>query len=123
MRRVERVDENPNMERQDMDHWKVTLEIGKTGFQKKRRRLTVYFSKGYGHNGTEPNVDEVLDCLASDSTAMDMSFEDFCSEFGYDMDSRKAEATFKACVRIGKNLARFLGDDLLKELVYEVERL
>ena len=33
------------------------------------------------------------------------SFEDWCSEYGYDTDSRKAEATFRACREGGERLA------------------
>ncbi len=36
-------------------------------------------------------------CFMSDSASGDNSFEDFCSEFGYDTDSRKAEKIWKAC--------------------------
>ena len=38
----------------------------------------------------------VLSCIASDYHAYVGSFEDFCSEFGYDEDSRKAEKTYFA---------------------------
>ena len=36
-------------------------------------------------------------CFLSDAISGTMSFEDFCSEFGYDIDSRRAEKTWKAC--------------------------
>jgi len=41
----------------------------------------------------------------------DSDFEEFCSEFGYDTDSRKAENTHKACLKVGENIKRLLGDD------------
>lgn len=44
-----------------------------------------------------PGRDEVLGSLASDSMAGDGTFDDFCGEFGYDPDSRKAYATYEAC--------------------------
>ena len=36
-------------------------------------------------------------CFLSDGNGAQCGFEEFCSEFGYDTDSRKAYATFKAC--------------------------
>ena len=135
-----RVDENPNMpDSHDMDHWKVTLVRGvlREGFdtwhgykgklgacQYSKRKLTVYFSKGYGHHGAEPTTDEVLSCLADDSScADDHSFEDFCSEMGYDTDSRTAERTYKACQHTAKRLLNFLGADIYGQLLYSTERL
>jgi len=115
---AERCEANPNMDSQDMDHWKTVLRIG-------NRRMTVYFSKGYGHNGKAPKADEVLGCLASDSAAIEntRSFEDWCAEFGYDSDSRKAEKTFKVCEHQAKRLRSFLGEDLFNTLIWDAERL
>lgn len=36
-------------------------------------------------------------CSVSDAVAAKNSFDDFCCEFGYDNDSRKAEKIYKAC--------------------------
>ena len=49
-------------------------------------------------------------------------FEDWCSDFGYDADSRKAEKTFKVCEHQAKRLRSFLGDSLYKQLLYDTER-
>lgn len=38
-------------------------------------------------------------CFISDALSGTHSFENFCSEFGYDIDSRTAEKTWKACKR------------------------
>lgn len=38
-------------------------------------------------------------CFVSDALAGVDSFENFCSEFGYDTDSRNAEKIWKACKR------------------------
>ena len=137
---AERTDNNPNMDdASNMDHWKVVLTIkalregfdtwhgykGKLGAcQYSTRKLTTYFSQGYGHNGREPKVTDVLDCLASDSSSIDNArgFEDWCGDFGYDTDSRKAEKTFKVCEHQAKRLRSFLGDSLYKQLLYDTER-
>ena len=73
------------------------------------RALTVPFFMGSGHS-SEPTAADVLSCLCSDANIGEQSFEDFCSDMGSDPDSRKAEATWKACVAIGPRIRRFLGD-------------
>ena len=134
-----RVDSNPNMgDSARMDHWKVKLvrtfegsasyTSRETGHSSKRtytKAFTTFFSMGYGHHGAEPGVQDVLDCLASDASGIDnvRSFEDWCSEYGYDTDSRKAEKTFKACEHSAKRLKAFLGADLFAQLLYSTERL
>ena len=112
-------DSNPHMiDSQNMDHWKVTLRRG-------RKRLTVYFSMGYAHNGKPPQADDVLDCLASDSAGHDNArdFENWAAEYGYDTDSRKAEKIYRVVERQAAKLNVFLGDDLYNELLWDTERL
>jgi hypothetical protein len=86
----------------DAHPWKVTLGFG-------RRRLTVPFFQGSAHT-QEPSAADVISCLVSDASAGDQTFEEFCSEFGYDVDSRKAEATFRACAKMAPRIRRFLYD-------------
>ena len=134
-----RVDANPNMEdSRNMDHWKVTLvrKVLREGFdtwhgykgklgavQYSTRKLTVYFSKGYDHHGAEPQAAEVLSCLADDAAGVEYrGFEEWCSDYGYETDSRKAEKTFKACKHIAARLQSFLGVELFDQLVYHTER-
>jgi hypothetical protein len=52
-------------------------------------------------------------CLLSDARAglENDSFEAFCSEFGYDTDSRTAERTYNACRDCAAAMQRILGDD------------
>lgn len=106
-------DHNPNMaDSENMDHWRVVFKLN-------RRTLTTYFSMGYGHNGKEPVAGDVIGCLVSDARGADYcrSFEDWCGDYGYDPDSRKAERIFKACERTSKELKRFFADkfdDLLQ---------
>ena len=109
---------NPHMEGSDnMDNYRVTLKHGK-------RRLTVYFSKGVGHHGKEPSAEEVIDCMASDAAGIENAsgFDDWCSEYGFDADSRKAERVFKACQRQARQLNQLLGDDLFGSLLWHTDR-
>lgn len=95
---------NPNMvnEKWQANHYKVTLRY-------QGRQYTTYFSQGLGIAGS-PEVDSVLDCLASDAQGVDgATFENWASDYGYDTDSCKAEKIFKACQREAVNLRRLLG--------------
>lgn len=75
----------------------------------KGRALTVPFFMGPAHT-SEPTAADVLACVCSDARADEQTFEDWCSDFGMDPDSRKAEATYKACAAMGPRVRRFLGD-------------
>ena len=96
--------------RDKQDEWQQKA----TGYRCKLVRNGKAYSFDYwmGSAHTEPpTVEDVLDNLASDASAGEQTFYDFCSEFGYDHDSRKAEATWKACCRTAKAIRRLLGDE------------
>lgn len=50
-----------------------------------------------------------LYCFISDAVSGLDSFEDFCSNFGYDTDSRAAYKTWQACQRSTEKALRVLG--------------
>lgn len=97
------------------DAWKVTLTMG-------YRTLTTPYKMGTGHGGDAPDRETVLDSLCSDAAGADQTFEDWASDYGYDTDSRKAEAVYRAVVAQTKKLRAFLGDKF-DAYVYETERL
>lgn len=106
---AELVDSNPNMpEWTDANHFKVKLT-------RRGRQMTLYFSQGYAHSG-EPQADSILECLQMDVCALDQDFEDWAGDFGYDLDSRKAERTYKATRALAEKLQRFLGSGGVEEL-------
>ena len=45
-------------------------------------------------------------CLIVDSEACSETFESWCSNFGYDTDSRKAMDTYLACQKNGEKLRK-----------------
>lgn len=58
---------------------------------------TCEYRQGTAHY-TLPTAKEVLHSLKVDASCVIYNdFEQFCAEFGYDTDSRKALATFEAC--------------------------
>jgi len=54
-------------------------------------------------------------CLEVNNGAL-KRFEDFCSDFGYDEDSRKAYSTWQACLEMTENLERIFDADQIKIL-------
>ena len=103
---VERPDNSMN---KNMDHWRCVLKAnGKT--------FTFYYSQGYGHHHKEPVLASVLESLANDYNPSDMSFEDFCSEYGYSEDSRKAEKVYRALRKETQALDRLFGEEGMKDL-------
>lgn len=64
-----------------------------------------------------PNPIDVIHSLLLDGSAIDSgTFEEWASEYGYNPDSRKGEAIYRACLEIGLKLRAGLGDALLAEL-------
>lgn len=74
---------------------------------------------------TAPEIESVLDSLKLDASSYDdaRDFEDFAANFGYDTDSRKAEALYRECGDQAKKLRNFLGRAAYDQLLYEVESL
>ena len=92
------------------DDWQKTATDWRCTLRYRGRRYSFDFFQGPAIC-REPDVEGCLDCLLSDASAGEQSFEEFCSEFGYDPDSRKAERIHKACVKVAQGLRRMLGDD------------
>lgn len=64
-----------------------------------------------------PDPCSVIHSLLLDGDAIDHpSFESWAGDFGYDTDSRKAEATYRICLDMGLRLRNGLGEDLLRQL-------
>lgn len=60
-----------------------------------------------------PSEYDVLACITKHDPG---TFENFCSEFGYETDSKKAEKTYKAVLDEYKNVAMLYSDDEIEEL-------
>jgi len=54
----------------------------------------------------EENLFGAFECFVSDALAGDQSFEEFCSSFGYNEDSRKAEKIWKECEKISSDYSK-----------------
>lgn len=65
----------------------------------------------------EPKLADVLHSLVMDADAIDCGdFEEWAEDMGYDTDSRKAEATYRACLEIGLKLRKAVGDQGMDQL-------
>ena len=108
------VEENPHMrDFVNANHWYCTLKrVGRLEDAAPRYRMGVYFSKGYGHNGQPPRVTEVLETLILDSSVLDLTFADWCDEYGCNPDSRKDERTYKAVRTLAERFRKFMGGSL-----------
>jgi hypothetical protein len=73
-----------------------------------QKRLTFPFWNSQHDSQTckTPTAYDVLSCIGSDLSCP-TTFEDFCGEYGYEQDSRKAMATFKRCATFGEKLQAF----------------
>ena len=73
------------------------------------------FSQGMGHT-SEPTKKDIFMALVLDAQCVDqgdedfLDFEDFCSDLGYDNDSRAAERIYNACIETANDLKAFLAD-------------
>jgi hypothetical protein len=108
----EYADPTPDQDEQwsrDASHWRVTLKRG-------RKRMTTPYSMGSAHTG-EPKAADVLWCLVQDAHSYDnaSSFEEWCGDYGYDTDSRKAERIYTAVKRSAAKVKQFLGPDLYEQ--------
>ena len=109
------VDYNPYMEdSRGRYNWKCYLRTPKG-------RMQVYFTQGWP---TEPEVDHVLDCLAMDVAGVEnASFDEWCKDYGYSADSRRAERTYKVILRQRDALQRLFDSEAYETLLYHTERL
>lgn len=95
----------------ECDVWNCTIRLGD-------KSEDFEFNMGIGHNGKMPELVDVMYSVLMDASAMEQSFTDFCEDFGYDTDSRKALGIYRACKRNGKKLMRLIGKEKFEALRY-----
>ena len=79
-----------------MAKYRVKTGLGVNSFQqllaKYNLKTTLEYSKP-----VPPKLDDVLHSLVMDSSACEESFDDWCSDYGYDTDPRKALDLYLQC--------------------------
>jgi hypothetical protein len=94
-----------NPEFKNSNGWTITLSY-------QRRRMTIPFYTGSAIT-KEPTSYDVLYCVLGDASTIENTrgFRDWCSDLGYDEDSRKAEKIYKQCLSQTAKLKKLLGKD------------
>ena len=117
-------------------HWEVVIKYG-------TKQMTVRFHQGPAIK-TPPKLEDVLDCVASDSAGLENSkdFDDYCKEYGIGLDEKprhyggrdyrdgddlrgavaRAKELYNAVKAQAAKLKRFLGEDVYKELLWDTGR-
>ena len=105
---------SPNFDADASRHNQVTIRNKST-----RKRATFdYWGSMYEPNqDNEDGLKGALDCILLDIEAYENArdFNDFCAEFGYDADSRKAENIYKACGKELEKFNRVVDDDSVRD--------
>jgi hypothetical protein len=70
----------------------------------------------YGCKPAQPEIPSAYTILSSITTHDPGTFRDFCYDYGYDMDSRKAERTYFAVQDEWERVRKFFSADELDEL-------
>ena len=91
------------------DEWQKTATPYTVTLRFRGKRLTTPYFTGSALT-EEPTAADVLSSLVVDASCGELSFDEFCRDYGYDTDSRKAERTWKACVWVAPKIRAFLGD-------------
>ena len=87
----------------------VTVRNTETG---KKTSFDFWASLADPELSSEYDIINAFYCFVSDAIAGEMTFEDFCSDFGYDNDSMTAYKTWKACKRSAAKLSRITTEDI-----------
>lgn len=85
---------------------------------KTQRMLSVSFDFHDSISNYEKNIKRIYayDILASLTKYNPGMFSDFCAEYGYDADSRKAFATYEAVCEEWKKVSSFFTEEELEEM-------
>ena len=93
---------------------KESRYVFKLRLQRNKKSYTFTFGQSIADGEEEPTLYDVLACLTKYDPG---SFENFCGDFGYDEDSRRAEKTYKAVCKEFEAMQRlFPESEVLEEL-------
>lgn len=85
-------------------------------------KIKFYFWNSYTDSKENklPTPYDVLACCSSDIFTPD-TFEDFCSDLGYNTDSIKALKTFKLCARQKEKLFKIFNTEEMRNELMEIQ--
>ena len=102
-----------------IERWKVSGFDGLT--EKDKKGLTSYGRRYLAEvekyrKPLAPCAASVLHSLVLDSDSIGQSFSNWCSDFGYDTDSRKASTIYEACQANADKLSRVFDHSTINQL-------
>lgn len=82
---------------------------------RKNRSFKFNFGQSLSNSSKKikPSPYDVLSCLTSSEVG---TFKDFCGDFGYDEDSRRAEKTYNAVLKEWENIKMLYSDEEIEKL-------
>lgn len=83
--------------------------VFKLRLKRNKKQYTFTFGQSIAQGSNEPQMYDVLTCLTKYDPG---TFKNFCDEFGYDVDSRKAEKIYKNVCKEWQAVERLFGDCL-----------
>jgi hypothetical protein len=81
------------------------------------KKYTFSFGQSINSGAEEPGMYDVLTCLTKYDPE---TFEDFCYNYGYDIDSRKAEKTYEAVCKEWNAVNRLFPESEVMEELREI---
>lgn len=106
----------PDWKGSPVNHFIVTFKRGKNKCSFDFFDSINNYQKGI----TEISAYSALTCCSSEINCPD-TFEDFCSEFRYDEDSRAAEKTFRALKKFSDKLKKFFDTEEIRDDLLEIQ--
>jgi len=92
--------------------YKITISKKRMG---KKISFTFWDSIAHMQEGKEPSAYDILACISGD-TDIHEDFNEFCSAFGYDVDSIKALRIWRLYDRQSRRLHNFFSEQELEDL-------
>ena len=83
--------------------------VYKCRLSRNRKYYTFHFGQSIAAGDKKPSLYDIFSCLTKYDPG---TFENFCLEYGYNEDSRKAERTYNEVVKEWNAVERLFGDCL-----------
>lgn len=92
---------------------KDTRDIYTITLKNDRHKYRFNFGQSIENQGQHPTAYDVLACLTKYEVG---TFENFCNDYGYDLDSRKAYKMYKSVMKEWKNIELLFTPEQLEQL-------
>lgn len=105
----------------ECDNWTMHLYHADNVKRVKGAELFSPYYTGLGHRSKQgtprtPHIAGILHSLLMDASSGEELFSDFCANFGFDTDSRKALAMYLECQETGEKLRKVFSGEALDTL-------